>query len=318
MIDFRYHLVSIVAVFLALAVGIVLGTAAANGPVLDNLRGNIAGLTNEKRGLEDSVRDLQGRVDGSEEFARIVAPSLLAGVLPGQKIVLVQAPGASTSLVTDLAPLFTQAGATVVARVQLREALLDPGSSRLLDDLVTKVRTPGLTLPEGEPVDRAAVQLAAALVRRPGTTPLTADAAAGVLAAYREADLVDVDAPAGAAAVSTATLAVIVTGSPEGGPLDADGESRRRAVLSVARALEIRSRGVVVAGPVDAAKEGGVLQALRADGELGAQITSVDSADTDAGGIAVVLALREQANGGAGSYGSGPGADAAVPSLARR
>ena len=39
MVDFRYHLVSIIAVFLALAVGIVVGTAALNGPVLDSLRG---------------------------------------------------------------------------------------------------------------------------------------------------------------------------------------------------------------------------------------------------------------------------------------
>ena len=31
MIDFRYHIVSIIAVFLALAVGIVVGTTALNG-----------------------------------------------------------------------------------------------------------------------------------------------------------------------------------------------------------------------------------------------------------------------------------------------
>ena len=34
MIDFRYHLVSIVAVFLALAIGIVLGSTELEGPTL--------------------------------------------------------------------------------------------------------------------------------------------------------------------------------------------------------------------------------------------------------------------------------------------
>ena len=46
MIDFRYHLVSIVAVFLALAIGIVLGSTELQGTTLDSLRG----LTNSLKG----------------------------------------------------------------------------------------------------------------------------------------------------------------------------------------------------------------------------------------------------------------------------
>ena len=38
MIDFRYHLVSIVAVFLALAIGIVLGSTELQGTTIDALR----------------------------------------------------------------------------------------------------------------------------------------------------------------------------------------------------------------------------------------------------------------------------------------
>ena len=37
MISFRYHIVSIVAVFLALALGIVVGTPALNGPITKDL-----------------------------------------------------------------------------------------------------------------------------------------------------------------------------------------------------------------------------------------------------------------------------------------
>jgi hypothetical protein len=46
-IDFRYHLVSIVAVFLALAVGVVLGSAALNGPVVAGLRKSVSTLRHE-------------------------------------------------------------------------------------------------------------------------------------------------------------------------------------------------------------------------------------------------------------------------------
>ena len=38
MIDFRYHLVSLIAVFLAVALGIVIGTTALNEPILSNRR----------------------------------------------------------------------------------------------------------------------------------------------------------------------------------------------------------------------------------------------------------------------------------------
>ena len=39
MINFRYHVVSLTAVFLALAIGLVVGTAALNGPVADIAQG---------------------------------------------------------------------------------------------------------------------------------------------------------------------------------------------------------------------------------------------------------------------------------------
>ena len=47
MIDFRYHLVSIVAVFLALAIGIVLGSTELQGPTYNLLNQTTAKLQNE-------------------------------------------------------------------------------------------------------------------------------------------------------------------------------------------------------------------------------------------------------------------------------
>ena len=50
MIDFRYHLVSLIAVFLAVALGIVIGTTALNGPILDDLESQVvAEVDHEKR-----------------------------------------------------------------------------------------------------------------------------------------------------------------------------------------------------------------------------------------------------------------------------
>jgi len=57
-IDFRYHLVSIVAVFLALAIGIVLGSTELQGPVYNilsrttsSLQGQLANVSSQRTAL---------------------------------------------------------------------------------------------------------------------------------------------------------------------------------------------------------------------------------------------------------------------------
>ncbi len=56
MIDFRYHLVSLISVFLALAVGIVLGA----GPLRDTLGDQLSGQVEQLRTEQDTRR---GQVD---------------------------------------------------------------------------------------------------------------------------------------------------------------------------------------------------------------------------------------------------------------
>ena len=56
MVDFRYHVVSLVAVFLALGIGIVFGTTVIDRALLDNLDSNVERLTAEKRGSRTTPR----------------------------------------------------------------------------------------------------------------------------------------------------------------------------------------------------------------------------------------------------------------------
>ena len=63
MIDFRYHLVSIISVFLALAVGIVLGAGPLQANLGDQLSDQVAALRTEKQALND-------KLDGEREARR--------------------------------------------------------------------------------------------------------------------------------------------------------------------------------------------------------------------------------------------------------
>ena len=69
MINFRYHVVSLTAVFLALAIGLVVGTAALNGPVADSLNDNVNGLRKDNQQLRETVASLKEEVNREEEFA---------------------------------------------------------------------------------------------------------------------------------------------------------------------------------------------------------------------------------------------------------
>src|SRR3712207_8879764 len=54
---------SLIAVFLAIALGIVIGTTQLNGRLVDNLQSQVSGLQEDKRSLETQTQQLQDQLD---------------------------------------------------------------------------------------------------------------------------------------------------------------------------------------------------------------------------------------------------------------
>ncbi|MCW2714067.1 MAG: uncharacterized protein JWN88_1114 [Frankiales bacterium] len=315
MVDFRYHLVSIIAVFLALAVGIVLGTTALNGPVLDDLRGNIDRLTADKRGLEADVGGLRNQVEAADDFATTVGPGLVRGVLADQTVLLVTLPETPSELVDRTTQQLELSGAQVTGRLRLLPALSDPRQSSLVDDVVAGVIPAGIDLPAEGPVERATAELAAALAR-PSRGPAVEGAQAqAVVSAFEEADLVQYESNGDA--LRQASLLVVLSGPARTN--DVDGaqvkaeQAGQDAVLSLASAFDRRARGALVAGPETSADDNGLIRRLRAASSVASEVSSVDNADRGVGLVAVALALGEQLRGEVGQYGAGDRAEAPLP-----
>jgi hypothetical protein len=322
-VDFRYHVVSIVAVFLALGIGIVFGTTAINRAILDDLDRNVSRLTDEKRTLEGQRKDLGAQVDDADAWGKALYPQLVAGVLTGERVVVVSAPGASKSLRDDLVKQLGVAGATVSGRIRLTDALNDPARAAELDDLVVRELPQGLTLPGqgATAAQRALAELAYVVTdagpaaASPAATPPAATTR--VLAGLRERGFLTVDGPA---VVPARNVVVVLPGArptPSPTPSPTATPSAPPGVDVVSALSAVRSRPVVVvAAPTGGSVAGTDLEAVRGDALLQDLVSTVDDADTVFGQTALVLALDAGRHGATGHYGNGVGAEAPVPTPA--
>ncbi|MDT5043687.1 MAG: hypothetical protein QOE51_4672, partial [Actinoplanes sp.] len=114
MINFRYHVVSLTAVFLALAIGLVVGTAALNGPVADSLKDQVTALSKDNSNYRDQANQYRDELNRAQDFATEVSGPLVAGKLTGRRVLLVALPGGQDYL-DGVKSMLAVAGAKVTA-----------------------------------------------------------------------------------------------------------------------------------------------------------------------------------------------------------
>ena len=290
MINFRYHVVSLAAALLALAVGIVLGaglldqdsssTAAASGsssdPALSSFESGYVGRT---------------------------SPTLLKDTLKGQSVVVLTTSTARAADVKGVSANIEAAGGEVVGELELTSKLLDPGGRQFAEGVAQQVGedVPGIAT-DGEGYARIGAALARSLVA--DKTADVDDAATTLRTAFTEADLL----AAKTQPKSRASLAVVVNG-----PRSSTSQDQGVALAGLASALDVASGGVVVAGPTSSSTSGGALDAVRSAEDAGS-VSTVDVVDSAAGRVVVAIALAAEVSGTSGSWGTSRSADGAVPS----
>jgi hypothetical protein len=315
-IDFRYHLVSIVAIFLALTVGVVLGTAALNGPLTAGLRKSVAALHHEYENLQAKNQSLRQQIQSDQQFAQVAEPVLLSHLLTGQRVVLVAAPGAPSQVTDPVSQALTQAGAKITGRVDVQPKFFDTSSSTGATlGLLTQQLTPvGTTLRSGTKQAQAGQLIASAILTKDGLgQPAVGSqdsAGTAILSQFVSGGFLSVSAPS----IPRATLAVVIV--PASPPTTNDSNPASQALAAVSQQLSLAGQATVVAGSVAGSGPGSAIEVIRAGGQQ-ARLSTVDNADTTSGQIVVAQALYELlAKGKPGSYGTGSGASAPGPSPA--
>ena len=309
MISMRYHIVSLAAIFLALALGIVLGATKISSPLLTGLQGDNAALASQQEDLTTENKGLANRVTADEKFAGSVGALAVRGTLPDAKVVVFTTAGADPADRDAVLSLLKRSGATVTAQVQLTQDFSDPARADELRSLAVKTLPTGAKLPEVPQAGAIAGGLLSSVLIVPaGKKGAIPEQSAAVFAALTSAGFITVTGtPAPGQAV------VLITGGELTGGSEAD---KAAAPAYLANQLAQTATGVIVAGRTGSEKAAGTVGVIRGDTALSGTVSTVDDVDTPTGRIAAVLGLVEQNGGGVGQYGLGENAQAQAPTLA--
>jgi Copper transport outer membrane protein, MctB len=302
-IDFRYHLVSIIAVFLALAVGLAVGSTALSGKAEEALTAAQHRALADNNSLRKDDKLLQQEVAADQAIATANSKTILDGLLQNEKVVLIAAPGADTAVLSGLSTALRQADATVTGEVQLNNSFTTT-SGQTEDALSELARSlaaqAGLALAP-DPEDEVAGQQAAAqvladsLVSSSGTE--TSSSSQNIVNDFSQAGYITV--VSGNPAAAPAQVAVLVT--PNGPP----PQSASQVLVAFAQELKSAGGATVMAGAVVSIGTG---SAISAEDSTGPLVSTVDDADTESGQILVVDALVEALHGKSPKpYGAGSG-----------
>lgn len=308
MIDFRYHIVSLVAVFLALAVGIVLG----NGPMRDALIGDQAETI---ASLEDETSQLQTELDvqaesaaAGEQFADETSTRLLAGALGEVSVATLDVGTPSTSDSQGIRDRLVQAGAALTAQVVVEPAWTDPQQVAFRNSLASTVASQVVGSTD-DMTSTTVLAHALAQALMPGVVPVGAEADDYAADAEERAGalfelLVDAELVSGTVTAPSSAVAMIA------GSADEEAGADSAVYAEIAGVLGLYADGIVASSGL--ASSGDLPTAIANSPSASPVVSTVSTGTGYFGQISSALALAENIGGSVGQYAVG-GESAYVP-----
>ncbi|HEX6357653.1 copper transporter [Actinophytocola sp.] len=308
MITLRYHVISIAAVFLALAVGVVLGSTTLSRSLLSGLNDENEDLASQVADLENDKNAQAARLAAADSFATSLGPVAVHGQLAQRTVVLITTADANPADRDAIKTLVANAGATVTGELQLTEAFSDPRRADRLRDIVVRLLPAGVKLPTASDPGTLAGGLVGPLVlisKENNKPQASSEEIAAALAGLTEGGFVKASQE-----VRPAQLAIVLTGGAATG--DAAGD-RAATIARFAAQVDRAGAGTVLSGAAGSASGTGPVGVVRADTAATSILSTVDNVHTSAGRIVTVLALHEQLEGESGRYGDAGNAEHPAP-----
>jgi len=264
MFDFRYHVTSLAAVFIALVIGILVGVAISGRSLLENTERRI--LENDIAELQEQLADAErqvGQQNALEEYERHTYPAVMEGRLSDRRVGVVYIGSAEGEVAAGIQETIDRADG-----VQGMRALQVPIAT---GDLLRRV-------PDAPDAPRTVEDLGRSLARElvdGGETPLW-DAVGPVLVEEREGGNLPLDA-----------IVVARTAEPQGG---------QTARFLAGFYAGLAAAGVPIVGVETTGTEATAIPTYRGHG-----FSTVDNVDTIPGRVALAVLLTGESPG---SYGT--------------
>jgi hypothetical protein len=309
MVNFRFHIVSLIAVFLALGLGILVGSTVVDQVIVDRLDREIKSVRHDSADANAENGKLKQQVSQNDDFLKKSAPFVVEQRLQDVPIAVVAERGISSDAVKQTVTLLREAGANVPGVVWLNDDWrLD--SAKNVATLQSALKVNG----NNAATRNTALRM---LARRLGTPPTNGKASNDVLNVLENKGFISYGEGGKAAFQQfpnrdARVLVLTGTDSHLGGSdtlTDLVSGLTNNDVPTVAAEAYDENQ------PAPVVERGKVLAPVRGDSTLSKVVSTVDNADLTQGQIAATIALEQIAGGTVGHYGTGQGAEAPLPTL---
>jgi hypothetical protein len=307
MMDFRFFLISTIAVFLALGIGIVMGSGVLGGPILEDLESRADAVVQRNDDLRSEISDLEDEQADEQDFMTAIESELVAGELIGEDVVLVQVEGTDGSLVDSIEDAVVEGGGEMASRIVLttRFGLESESDREALAEIVRSQSTDPVSLRSAAGAQIGS-RLGAAANQRPD------DPASGIergrtinlLQALEDEGFATTDRRENQPMIPSEAVFVVAAGSAADPPFDA-----RDLLVTLAGRIDERGSNALVVEQTDSTW--GVVASVRDDSGTSDRVPTVDHGDSVPGRVAIAWSLPEERE--VGHWGTDDGADAIVP-----
>lgn len=119
--DLRYHVISLISVFLALAIGVLLGIAMSDREIItDRLRSEVSGIQEQLDEQRELLGERNQELSQQERYLEEISEVMVSDSLQGVDVALIRGPWANEDVAQSLeSTLTSEAGADLTSFVRL-------------------------------------------------------------------------------------------------------------------------------------------------------------------------------------------------------